>query len=119
MALVACRECGKEMSSTAKACPQCGALPRRGMSWIAKVLLFLVSLPAALMLLGLLASKTDGSAVVTTYGELAAQKAERCIRNKGEGEWRGSMGITLAEFCKAAANLEVLRMVCKEDPARC
>lgn len=30
MALVKCAECGKEISDTAKACPNCGAKPKRG-----------------------------------------------------------------------------------------
>lgn len=30
MALIKCRECGKEISSDAKACPHCGAKPKTG-----------------------------------------------------------------------------------------
>lgn len=33
MALVPCKECGTEMSSTAKACPKCGAKPPSGPKW--------------------------------------------------------------------------------------
>ena len=27
MALIACKECGQEISGTAKSCPKCGAVP--------------------------------------------------------------------------------------------
>ena len=35
MALMKCRECGNEVSTDAKACPQCGAVRRRGIPrWV-------------------------------------------------------------------------------------
>ena len=44
MALKACKECGKEVSSQAKACPHCGAPPPRGsgFGWVLLVLLVLI-----------------------------------------------------------------------------
>jgi hypothetical protein len=34
MALVACKECGNEVSTTAKACPKCGAKVPRTKWWL-------------------------------------------------------------------------------------
>ena len=40
MALVACKECGKEVSKSAAACPHCGYKPRRTslLTWIVAIL---------------------------------------------------------------------------------
>lgn len=35
MALIPCRECGAQISSSAKSCPQCGAKPRSAIGTIA------------------------------------------------------------------------------------
>lgn len=55
MAIVECKECGKEISSEAKACPGCGApLPREGMSGLAKGLIFVGIGSIAFLMLGAL-----------------------------------------------------------------
>lgn len=33
MALTTCRECGHEVSTAARACPKCGAVPKLGRNW--------------------------------------------------------------------------------------
>lgn len=51
-----------------------------------------------------------------TYAQLASDEAARCIRNKGDGQWRGSMGISLDTFCQAVGRLEMLRAQRKDHP---
>lgn len=41
MALIKCSECGKEMSTAAKACPHCGAKKRQGWTLVRVILVFL------------------------------------------------------------------------------
>ncbi len=33
MSMTVCHDCGKEISSSAKACPECGAEPKKGVGW--------------------------------------------------------------------------------------
>ena len=49
MALVKCRECGNEMSTTAAACPKCGAVAPKQTSPLTKVIAVL--LPVAILLI--------------------------------------------------------------------
>lgn len=46
MALKKCRECGKEISSTAKACPHCGASPKKRTSLVTTTLTIAVTCAA-------------------------------------------------------------------------
>ena len=52
MALVKCPECGKEISSKATACPNCGARPRKPFykRWWFRIISALVVLPAVLLM---------------------------------------------------------------------
>ena len=52
MALIKCRECGHDVSTAAKTCPNCGALPAKKTSTIALVLLILVIVFVGLPFLG-------------------------------------------------------------------
>lgn len=57
MGIVECKECGKEISSEAKACPGCGAPPPKvGMSGMAKGLIFVGIGTVAFLMLGALSS---------------------------------------------------------------
>ena len=67
MALIPCRECGRQLSETAPACPGCGAVPRAaarpaaktsGCAWIALVLV-------ALPLVVFIANRADQAAAPT------------------------------------------------------
>lgn len=92
MALIPCRECGRQISETAPACPGCGAVPRgvakpaaktSGCAWIALVLL-------AVPLIVFIANRADQAAApapkpaavapVTTAQDKARDDAEleRC-----------------------------------------
>jgi hypothetical protein len=53
-----------------------------------------------------------------TVGDLAKQYAADCVRNKGSGNWHGSMGISLEKFCEAAGDLQALEEDRKEHPER-
>jgi DNA-directed RNA polymerase subunit RPC12/RpoP len=37
MAIIACKECGKEVSDKAAVCPHCGAKPRKGVVPLVKI----------------------------------------------------------------------------------
>lgn len=87
MALVACRECGKEISTEAKACPNCGAPQsytatpaqpppkKKGMSLFGKIFLIFFGL---VVLIGALTSiqKGGGAASNSSPQTSAAQAAE-------------------------------------------
>lgn len=53
-----------------------------------------------------------------TVGEFAEQYKQDCIRDKGNGEWYGSSGLSLEQFCEAAGNLQALEADRKEHPGR-
>jgi len=60
MAMTACRECGKEISTTAKACPNCGAsVPRSGMPKWLWVPIGLVAGFVLMLVIGALAPPPD------------------------------------------------------------
>lgn len=61
MALMNCKECGHQMSDTAKACPACGAKPDKPVSWVTLVV---VGVLAAFMLNAYLSKSPDASAPV-------------------------------------------------------
>lgn len=54
-----------------------------------------------------------------TYADLAAMETQSCIRSKGDGHWRASMGVTLETFCRTAGNIEARRELCKSHPEAC
>ena len=41
---------------------------------------------------------------------------DKCIRDKGMGVWRGSMGVSLERFCEAAVGLAAIRQDMKVHP---
>jgi RNA polymerase subunit RPABC4/transcription elongation factor Spt4 len=58
MAMVACKECGREISSTATSCPGCGASRARETFWQEHwprfaVILFIVAVPFVIYWIGL------------------------------------------------------------------
>lgn len=73
MTMIVCKECNKEISSKAKACPSCGASQGGGAG---KVLLIMVGV-CALLIVGVIAigssSKSEGS---YTAAEMCDQSAE-------------------------------------------
>ena len=57
MALIACKECGTEVSSSAASCPKCGwKLPKP--NWVLRIVLALVAGFAIIMVLGSIAGNT-------------------------------------------------------------
>jgi hypothetical protein len=108
MALMKCRECGKEISTQASACPQCGAKVPHTKWWLWVPLGLLVGL----FILGAITGPKN-----TT--ELAQMEAESCIRNKGDGEWRGSLGVSLETFCKTKGALIGIKKACEINPSKC
>src|SRR5450830_937123 len=57
MALITCRECGYKLSTEAKACPQCGAAPKKSGSRMRIAVIGIVVVDV-----GLMASRPDGDA---------------------------------------------------------
>ncbi|MBX3447554.1 MAG: hypothetical protein KF765_12440 [Parvibaculaceae bacterium] len=41
---------------------------------------------------------------------------EQCIREKGFGNWRGSLGISLEQFCKASAQYKAILQHRRDHP---
>jgi hypothetical protein len=82
MALVACKECGKEISKKAETCPHCGFKPKKTslFSWIVTIL---IAIP---VLLGIVisAGKSNSSSSVATKSpqELAAERQRSLDSNR-------------------------------------
>lgn len=108
MALIACSECGNEVSTQASACPKCGAKVPRTRWWLWVPL----GLLAAIFLIGLVSGPKDTV-------ELAQMETERCMRNQGGGEWRASLGVTLETFCKTKGALIGIKKACEINPSKC
>jgi len=108
MALVACKECSHEISTTAKACPQCGAKPKRTKWWLWAPLGFV----ALLFVWGAITGPKDTA-------ELARMETEACMRTEGGGAWRASSGITLEKFCQTAGAVAAYRKACEINPSKC
>ena len=53
-----------------------------------------------------------------TYADLARDEAAKCVRNKGGGHWRGSLGVTLEQFCEGVGNIRALAEHKKDHPEK-
>lgn len=95
MALIACKECGNEISRRAKNCPKCGAKPKRT-SFLVK-LLFLIF---GLSILGQINGGNHAPAHVDKFAELRARAhrgeyaLERTMRNPDSFKISGVAGNT-------------------------
>lgn len=108
MALVQCLECGREISSTARSCPQCGAKRPRNKTWI------WVTLGTVTFLFFI--------AVISgpkTYQDVAQQETERCIRNSADGAWTPSLGVSLETLCETHGAKIALQEACAANAANC
>jgi len=118
-----CERCEGEISQTAKACKHCGALTLAGkaeerkiqsekpigcLSWIGISLGVLV----AVFIISSLLSPHE------TVEQWHERLKSRCIANNGEGEWVGSSGMTLDQFCDGAASLQILEADKKAHPEK-
>lgn len=74
MALIECRECHKEISSEASACPSCGA--RRGSHPVAKIFLFTVAAVFVIFIVAAAAGSGGSSGASYTKIELCDQSGE-------------------------------------------
>ena len=41
---------------------------------------------------------------------------DQCVQEKGFGEWRGSLGVSLDDFCTAYAGIEAMKRDRREHP---
>lgn len=53
-----------------------------------------------------------------TYGDIARDAAASCVRNKGGGHWRGSLGVTLEQFCEGVGNIQAMTAHRKAHPEK-
>lgn len=51
-----------------------------------------------------------------SYDTIAKQEAAECVRKKGGGGWRGSMGVSLEKFCEAYGLVEMHKIRRKDHP---
>ncbi len=108
MALVTCKDCGNQVSTSAKACPKCGAKIPKTKWWLWAPLAFIF----ILFIIGIISGPKD-----TT--ELAAMETEKCIRRQGDGEWRASSGVKLETFCQIKGATIGLKRACELNPSGC
>lgn len=71
VALTACKECGAEVSTTAKACPKCGARLPKEKGAVPVLVLVLVGLFVLVALIGILSSQSEPSAKTTERRAIA------------------------------------------------
>ena len=81
MALIKCKDCGKEFSTDAKVCPHCGAKKPKRKSNV----LWMLSIVTIMVVFGSLFSKNDSSSqdkVVAQSEKAAQEEFEQSIENK-------------------------------------
>lgn len=118
MALEKCRECGGDVSSEAKNCPHCGTPIPQPKGGSPGCLWWALTGLAVIFVLLMLAGKGGNGGGNYTYADLAKDKAEECVRKKGFGEWRGSMGVSLEKFCEGVGNLAALKQHRADHPEK-
>jgi hypothetical protein len=79
--------------------------------WIIGILILLV--------LFLIIGSIPGTGGSRTYAETAQVYKQECIRAKGYGEWRGSSGVPLDNFCELAGVVRARKEMCAEYPEDC
>lgn len=109
--MITCSDCGTEISKSAKACPKCGSTQHKTSIWP-----WIIGVPIGLFLLVMVIGAFTGPKTTLDIGKMVT---ERCIRTNGDGEWRGSLGITLEMYCQAKGSMEAIKEGCKINPAKC
>jgi len=71
---------------------------------------------AAALLIIILMITVYNLAKPVSYEDLAKIYAARCVSNKADGNWVGSMGISLEKFCKGAGDLQALQEERRDHP---
>ena len=108
MAMIACSECGTEISDKAKACPKCGARVPHTKWWL--------WVPLGLIVFVFVIGVINGPKNTV---ELAQMETDSCIRSNGDGEWRASLGVTLETFCRTKGAMAGIKKACEIDPSKC
>ncbi|HVW26425.1 MAG TPA: zinc-ribbon domain-containing protein [Polyangiaceae bacterium] len=78
MALVKCKDCGNEVSTSAKTCPKCGAPAPKGIS-VGRILLGVVGAFVALSIIGAITGRKDSSSSGSTAAAPAAEEQPSVI----------------------------------------
>lgn len=84
MALVKCRECGKEISNTAKTCPHCGAKISRGIGCVS-VVLFSVGIIIVILYIIMAVAGKDGNNDGVMGGSESESNVSILSRIRAEG----------------------------------
>jgi len=100
MALVACKECGKEISGEAKICPHCGKKAKKGVSCIMMIgmvlafIMFLAMAKACSNIAGGSSASTDRQAVVSEKNKAGAavEKSKSGESDKAEHVEQAKIG---------------------------
>jgi hypothetical protein len=54
-----------------------------------------------------------------TFGDYKATEKQACIDSNGDGQWRGSLGVSLDSFCETVASAKMHAAYCSEHPESC
>lgn len=108
MSLLNCAECGREISSSARACPQCGAKRPRSKQWVWLTI-------GAVIFVFVIAALSGPR----TYQEIADYEAGKCMRNSADGLWSPNLGVSLEMLCKTHGAKIAATEACKANAANC
>lgn len=127
-----CTGCGAEIPDDARFCGGCGKPVQAGaadgsgattvmsagaahtekkMSWWQIGLLVIVLGFFGMLALGAILGPE-------TYADVAGAAARDCVRNKGDGNWTGSSGLTLEEYCKGVGAVRALEAEKRDHPEK-
>ena len=67
----------------------------------------------------LIVGSIPGTGGSISYAELAENYKADCVAAKGYGNWRGSLGVSLADFCKASGVIKARQEMCSKFPEDC
>jgi len=86
MAMIQCRECGQNISSTAAVCPKCGAPVRRRSiaSWLVIIMLVLIGLAVGMASCQDRASRKAGERAAQEQAQAKAQRAATVLQQQTE-----------------------------------
>lgn len=127
MALVICQECKREVSTDAKACPNCGAkvrTPKKPMSMLMKVLLglFGVGVVAAMLTEGNRQDdikKVEGQRVASMSPEQKEAEKVAKIKRDSQLQMAGAGALTIKKAMKDPEAFELKSLIVKPNGTAC
>ena len=101
-----CRFCGKEQFQEKQRKTE-----QRARTIVA-IVMVLFAVVVGIMVLSSLTGTESGQ-------EIAAAYQQQCIDNKGYGQWFGSSGVSLEQFCKGVGLAQAAKDRCRDHPESC